>query len=296
MKVLVGTLYSGENELDECVAAIRRQTFQNFDHVIIRNLPKREAHRALFTSFIERAAEYGLLIKVDADTVIISDRLFEKIVEKFKQNDWLDVMNIGVTDFFNGLLIPAGMQVYRNTVRWDFETETLFTDIPETPKERYYYDTTELAPAALHNKNPTPLQAFHYGVHRGLKSIAKIHSTTHWAYLHQVWLNFKKTGDVRIGLAVLGAELVYAGKLRKADADYTNPGMSAALDRYAKMDARDIERQIRKLRAVNWGILPGDVRRRVIRALRSENVPHAVLDEITPLVRRAMRRARTFLR
>jgi len=292
VKVLVGTLYSGESEFDECVAAIRGQTFKDFDHVIIKDLPQIEAHHVLYKSFLRKATEYGLLIKVDADTVITSDYLFEGIVEKFFRNDWLDVMNIGVTDFFTGSMIPAGIQVYRNTVRWDFETETLFPDIPESPKERHYYDTTELAPAALHIKNPSPYQAFHYGVHRGLKALARIHSTTHWENLNQVWRNFERTGDVRVGLAALGAELVYAGKLKKPDADYTNPKMKMVLAKYETMSNRDLAREIRRLSARNWGVLPGDLRRRTIRALRSESVSRGIFDELVLLASQTTRRIR----
>jgi len=271
MRVLVGTLYSGENEFDECVAAIKGQTFTDFDHLVIRNLPKREAHRVLFTSFVENASEYSLLIKVDADMVPYSDAIFERIVEKMTQSPDLDVLGVGVQDFFTGRLIN-GLNTFRNTVRWDFDKVTLFTDTPELDPDRYCYDGSELAPAAIHCKNPSPLQAFHYGVHRGLKSIARIHSSSHWAGLQSTWENFRKTGDVRVGLAVLGAELVYAGRFVKADADYTNHRMKAALEQYSRLGRADVEREIRRLRARNWGVLPGDLRRKLIRSLRGAQV------------------------
>ena len=289
MKIYVGTLYSGENEYEECLASIQSQTYRDFEHFVFKNLPKREAHRALFSSFLGRADVYDVLIKVDADMVLCSDTLFQRIVQKLSHSTNLDVLSVGVHDFFTGQLIN-GLNAYRNTVRWDFDKETLFTDIPEVARDKYLYDDKELAPAAIHCKNPSPLQAFHYGVHRGLKSIAKIHSTTHWAFLREVWRNFKKTSDVRIGLAVLGAELVYAGKFGKADADYTNPGMMAVFDRYASMDSYGIDREIRSLRARSWGILPADLRRRTIRALRSESVPLGVLSELSILARETMRR------
>jgi len=267
MKVLVGTLYSGENEFDECVAAIRRQTFKNFDHVIIRDLPKREAHRKLFTTFLNKAPEYDILIKVDADMVLCTDTLFEQVARKMSRSPEFDVLGIGVQDFFTGRLIN-GLNSYRSSVRWNFDKETLFTDISEVAPDRYLYDDRELAPAAIHCKNPSMLQAFHYGVHRGLKSIAEIHSTTHWAFLESTWVNFQKTGDARIALAVLGAELVYAGKLKKPDADYTNPNMKTVLAKYESMSCSDLEREIRRHRNRNWGMLPGDLRRRLVRVLR----------------------------
>jgi len=271
MKIYVGTLYCGENEFDECIAAIQQQTYKNFDHFIFRDLPNREAHQTLFKSFLAKADEYDVLVKVDADTVISNDRLFEKIVEKFSQNGSLEVLSIAVQDFFCGQLISAGMAMYRNTVRWDFDKDTMFVDIPETSKNNYTYDKTELAPAAIHCKNPSPYHAFHYGVHRGLKSIQRIHSTTHWAMLDSVWKNFLKTGERRIGLAVLGAELVYAGICRKSDVDYTNPRVKTILEKYQNMNSQEIKRQIQILRFFNWGFLPGDFRRRLIRSVRESS-------------------------
>jgi hypothetical protein len=275
MKVLVGTLYSGENEYEECVASIKRQSFRDFDHFVFKDLPEREAHHTLFKSFVEKAERYDVLIKVDADMVLCSDDLFDGIVRWLGQEPDVDVLGIGVQDFYTGRLIN-GLNAYRSTVRWDFDKETLFVDIPEVAEDRYHYDDRELAPAAVHCKNPSSLQAFHYGVHRGLKAIARIHGSGHWAGLRSTWENFRKTGDVRIGLAVLGAELVYGGKLRKPDADYTSPRMKELLAKYEPMGTRGIEREIRKLRTGNWGVLPGHLRRKVVRALRSG---HAVRGE-----------------
>jgi hypothetical protein len=271
MKIYVGTLYSGENEFDECVAAIKNQTYKNFDHFVFKNLPNKEAHVTLFKSFLERSNEYDLLIKVDADMVLSSTTLFEKIVQKFRQNDCLDVFAIAVYDYFSGQLIN-GLATYRNTVRWNFIRETMFVDIPEVAQNRYLYVEKELAPAAIHCKNPSPFQAFHYGVHRGLKSIQRIHGTTHWVLLEKTWKNFQHTRDTCIGLAVLGAELVYAGRFKQSDVDYTNLRVKTILDKYLSLDSTGLEREIRKTRIFNWGILPGDLRRRIIRALRSSLV------------------------
>lgn len=268
MKIYVGTLYSGEYEFDECVASIQSQTYKNFDHFIFRDLPNKEAHVTLYKSFLEKAREYDILIKVDADMVLSSTALFENIVQKIHQNDWLDVLAIAVYDFFSGQLIN-GLNTYRNTVRWNFIEETMFVDIPEVAPDRYLYLDKELAPAAVHCKNPSTYQAFHYGVHRGLKSIQQTHSTTHWALLEKTWKNFQRTRNTRIGLAVLGAELVYAGRFKKSDVDYTNLKVRTVLEEYSPLDSDGLEREIRKMRLLNWGMLPGYLRRRVIRALRN---------------------------
>ena len=264
MKLFIGTLYSGENEFEDCLASIQNQSYKNFEHFVFRDLPNREAHHALFKSFIDKKDAFDLLIKVDADMVIYSPNLFANIVNKMTQNPTLDVFSIGVFDFFTGEMIQ-GLNTYRNTVKWNFNQDTMFVDIPVAAPENSFYDQTELAPAAIHCKNPSKYQAFHYGVHRGLKSIQKKHSTTHWAMLERVWQNFLRTDDERIGLAVLGAELVYAGIFTKEDVDYTNPKVKEVLEKYQDMDHNQIKQEVTKQRFLNWGFLPSDLRRRVLR-------------------------------
>ena len=264
MKIFVGTLYSGENEFDDCDAAIRAQTYQNYNHFVFKHLPNKEAHKTLFQSFLDRREVYELLIKVDADMVICSEFLFENIVTRMNEDQNIDVLAIAVQDFFTGQLIN-GMNIYRNNVEWDFEKDTMFVDIPKLVPGKFFYDDAELAPAAIHCKNPSMYQAFHYGVHRGLKSIQKQHSTTHWAMLGMVWQNFLRTEDARIGLAVLGAELVYAGYFLEKDVDYTNPKVKNVMAEYQHMDSTQIKREIIKQRWLNWGFLPSDQRRRLLR-------------------------------
>ena len=265
MNIFVGTLYSGENEYEECLASIQAQTYRKFDHFIFEHLPKLEAHRTLYHSFLDKRDQYDLLIKIDADMVLTSDFLFEGIVEKFSQNASLDVLAIAISDFFSGRLIN-GLNSYRNTVEWALDPENVNADVVIVAEDRYLFDDKNLAPAAIHCKNSSPYQAFHYGVHKGLKSISPQHSTTHWMLLEKIWENFLKNRDTRIGLAVLGAELVYAGEFSKEDVDYTNPRMKAVLEKYQSMDSNEIEREVKKLRFRNWGILPGDLRRRFLRS------------------------------
>lgn len=270
MKILVGTLFCGENEYADCLASIKKQTFQNYDHLVIENLPELEAHYKLYQTFIDRSEDYQILIKVDADTVLLSEYLFENIAEKMQKNQWLEVMNIGVSDFFTGEMIPAGIQIYRNTVRWNFEKDTVFPDVPLLDPDRYLYDKTELAPAATHCQNPSPAQAFHYGVHRGLKSVQRIHSTTHWRMLQKVWENFLACRDTRLGLAVLGAELVYEGVFNREHQNYTNKKMDEVLTHYLDYSSDQIKNEIQKKRFLRWGFLPTDLRQRVIRQLRGK--------------------------
>ena len=268
MKIFVGTLYCGENEYSECLLSIQKQTYRNYEHFIFKDLPNKLAHATLFQTFLDRAFEFDILIKVDADMVICSDQLFEKIVEKMSSNPDLGIFTIAVHDFFTGQMIN-GLATYRNSIRWNFEKDTLFVDIPEESTQMSCFDSKELAPAAYHCKDPSLYQAFHYGVHRGLKSIARIHSTTHWRFLTKVWENYQRTGDPRIGLAVLLTELVYAGKFKAPDVDYANPKIKKTFEKYQYWDNEKILREIRRLRLLNWGVLPGDLRRKWIRKIRA---------------------------
>lgn len=267
IKIFVGVLYSGENEYQECMESIRSQHYGNFDLFKYEYLPKLEAHTRLYNAFLDQREIYNLLIKIDADMVLNSPTLFEKIVEKFEQNPWLEVFGIGITDFFSGEMIN-GLNSYRNTVKWELDPNNVNADVVIVDPPRYYFDKSELAPAAIHCKNPSKLQAFHFGVHRGIKSLAPKHSSAHWALLEKTWRHFLRTKDARIGLAVLGAELVYAGKFERSDVDYTNPRVKQELERYEPLDSQALQHEITSLRLRNWGFLPDDLRRRLLRKLR----------------------------
>jgi hypothetical protein len=81
MRILAGTLYTIENEFEDCCRSIRNQTYKNYDHLVIRNLPKKEAHNNLYQAFVDEADRYDLLVKIDADMVLCDENLFERIVK-----------------------------------------------------------------------------------------------------------------------------------------------------------------------------------------------------------------------
>lgn len=270
MRLYIGTLYTIENEYEECLRSIRAQTYGDFDHFVFKDLPNKQAHTALFQSFLERADEYDALVKVDADMVLARDTLFENIVRKLEENDWVDVLSIAVHDFFSDGLIWS-LNAYRNTVRWELGNESLFVDRPRVQPERYLMDDSELVPAAYHCKDPSPYQAFHFGVHRGLKVIqpGRINknedtSKSQWNFLERTWVNFQRTGDVRLGLACLGAELAYARRFRTDDLDYSNPRLLQVLEKYLQYGSARLRFEVRKHRLLNWGILPGWRRRKLL--------------------------------
>lgn len=266
MHILIGTLYTIENEFEECVAAIKRQTFQDFEHLVIRDLPNKEAHDTLYQTFMDRANEFNLLIKVDADMVIPDEELFAKIVQKFRSHVWMDRLQIDVFDYFTDRLIP-GLNTYRNSWEWKQRGESLFTDVFPVPKERKMVDRSELVPAALHCKNPSPFQAFHFGMHNGVKVRGAIERkwfgavATHWGNIRLTWKHFLRISDVRLGLAVLGGELALRGEFLTEHLDYSNPFALEAFRQYEGCSAEQLQRMVRRLRWSNLGFLPSRARR-----------------------------------
>ncbi|MFC2046004.1 hypothetical protein ACFLTC_00590 [Chloroflexota bacterium] len=267
MRILVGTLYTIENEFDECIASIKRQSHQDFQIFVLEKLPNKEAHDTLYRTFMDRSDEFDLMIKVDADMVLADDDLFAKIVERFEANVQLKDLEMAVQDFFSDQLI-WGMHAYRNTVEWQPTGENLFVDACSLGEGERIHDDSELAPAAIHCKNPSPFQAFRYGVHRALKAIQpgrpqldQAYSTFQWSYLQKTRRNFRRTKDRRIGLAVLAAELAFAGKIRPGHYDYSHPFLETLFQRYAHLDASQLERKIRRLSLSSFGFLPSGLRR-----------------------------------
>ena len=271
MRIFVATLYAGENEFEECVESINRQKGVTFEHVILKHLGNKEAADTLYKTFMERSAEFDLLIKIDADTVLVDDHLFSNISHKFRENDWLDLLEIPLHDFLSDQLI-WGLNSFRSTVKWKPAQENLFVDdFKPVPKNRWISDCKELAPAGIHCKNPSHLQAFHYGVYKGLKVIqpeigekviSKIHSNME--KIERTYAHFKRKRDIRLGFAVLGAELALKGNFQADHLDYSNPYMKHVFSRYANYAIPQIQSEIYRLRLTNWGLLSSRMRRRVL--------------------------------
>jgi len=269
-KLLVGTLYTNEHEYDECIKSIANQSYTEFDHLIVRNLPNKEAHTSLFSFFIHNKDKYDYLIKVDADMVISDSQLFAKIVTKMAELPEIQILSIAVHDFFSDQLI-YGLNTYRNTVLWDFAKENLFVDIPEVGRDGYLFDDRELAPAAVHCADPSPYQAFHYGVHRGLKmvqpeqeSIRESSRRSKWTGMERTWDHYQRTSDRRLALACIGAELAYAGVFSINDLDVTNPKINQVLQKFAGLNDRVLHTEVMRYRGLNFGFLPSTTRRKLI--------------------------------
>jgi len=270
MRLLVVTLATIENELEACLEAIGRQTHTDYEHLVFRNLPNREAHEALYGTFMDRRDEFDLLVKVDADMVVRSARLFEDVDRRFTNDANLEVLTIGVWDFYTDRLV-SGLNIYRNTLSWTRTGDLVFTDQFPDLVGRPVSDFTDLAPAASHCADPHPFQAFHFGVHRGVKARVALGRSmksdyyTRYLDIHRTWNHYLRRRDRRLALAVLGGELALGGRFSETQLDYGNADVEAVYASYANCDTTALEGEIRRARRATWGLLPSGLRMEILR-------------------------------
>jgi hypothetical protein len=259
MKLLVGTLYTIENEFQDCLASLERQTLRDFDHFVIQGMPNRQAHDQLYERFMNNAGEYDFFIKLDADMVIRSQHLLADIVTEFEQRPQIDLLTILVHDYFTDRLVE-GLHTFRSHVRWQKRTDDVFTDSHSIPRDRIFVDRDQLAPAAYHCPDPSDFQSFHYGLHRGVKvrqaiQVPKkqpIQLVTRLEEIGIIWHRFQKLADKQLGLAALGAELGIRGDFTPAHICFTEPyARSEFEEKYSQWTNEQIALAVRRLRRSN---------------------------------------------
>jgi len=259
IKVMVGTLHAGEREFPESRRSVEAQTYEYVDHVVISGHPNKEAHALLYKHFLESDAD--LLIKIDADMVLLEADFIDRVVTTFTDQTAIDTLAIAILDFFSGEEM-VGINAYRRTVDWRSDRQIgLFTDSGFSGANRLVIGGAFLH-SCVHSPNPSPFQAFHFGVHRGLKVFLSADygregqaATQAW-YLERTWENFLVRGDDRLGLACLGFELALAGRHGPEDVDYTRPGLRERFEELGDLSTADLRQWIKDLRAGSASAAP----------------------------------------
>ena len=269
MKILVGTLHAIENELDECLASIRAQTHPAHDLFVISGKPNKEAHDDLYQTFMDRAGEVDLFIKIDADMVITRPTFFEEVVERFEAEPDLTHLLIAVHDWMTDRPI-MGMHVFRSCHRWhcrEASSETLFVDMVDV-EESLTKDRDVLAPAAIHCSDSSPLQAFHFGVHKAVKFLQYGCGTlnlsqreTHWRHFKSLDRHYWRTREPRLGLARIGFIHALVHRYESRHVDYSCEETHAAFQEYAGLTAPQLDARARALGPVAWPFIPFKLRR-----------------------------------
>lgn len=266
MKVLIGTLHSIENELEQCLAAIQSQTLPACDAFLISGRPNKEAHDELYRTFMARAHEVDLFIKIDADMVLTRPTFFAEVAGYFEQRPGLDHLMIAVHDWMTDRNV-MGLHVFRSTHRWITGQESYFVDTLDATKE-VEKDHQRLAPAAIHCGDPSPFQAFHFGLHKAVKFAQFTRETidhgqraTHWRHFKSLDRHSRRNRDRRLALARAGFLHALARRFDSRHVDYACAESHAAFGEYAELDTRQIDARIRSFGPAAWRLLPFRLRR-----------------------------------
>lgn len=264
MHMLVITLVTIENEFQECVESIARQTYRDYHHVIFRNLGSMEANRALYGTFMKRAGEFELLIRVDADMVIENRNLFAWVVDEMTMRPSLQKLSIDIHDYFTNRLI-SGLHTYRNTVKFAVD-DPIQPDHATVPEQHTRVERSAVGFGVRHCKNPSPLQALHYGIHRGVKLREWMRRGdtphTYWYtwVIRQTWRNYVRRRDRLVGLGLLGAELGIRGVFAVDHLSHHTELPKRVLRATECLGNAAIGEIILQLQREAWGFLPARLR------------------------------------
>lgn len=242
-KIFICTLYSGENEYFDCLASLQAQDYPYWKHKIIKNLPKKEAHEKLYKEFMNNKDQFDLFLKLDADMVLIRNSALRDLVQLFQNYPDLDNAELVVHDWFTNTMI-WGIHMFSNRAIWNINRNKLFTDRdPWIPGRKIKFSGPP-APVVYHSPNPNPYQAYHFGIHRGMKAIIGA-SRTNWQYLTLVWDHYLQSRDPRLGLTLLGAEDVIKNKITLNNYNYTDSHVIRLFKRSEKLSNEKIYRLVR---------------------------------------------------
>lgn len=202
-KVFVGTLSSGEGDLEKCRSAIHTQVNVLQTHVVISDLPEKEAHNALWHEWRSRQSTYDMFVKVDADTVLADPWVLERLWTLMSSDPDITGIQAPLLDYFTDGHIN-GLNCFSPRVKFNDTSDELFcdrrVDVGHVRIIKSDLVPDELRPAGYHCYNAHEAQAFHFGVHRQLKGQIET-----MRMVRKAWHRHSK--DRLRGMALLGALL-----------------------------------------------------------------------------------------
>jgi hypothetical protein len=174
-RIFVGTLSSGEAEFDSCKAAILLQQNIVIEHCVISGLQEQEAHEALWQTWNKVKDTFDLFVKIDADTVLLDNNALRNVYDLFAADSNITGAQVLLHDYFTDQLI-AGMNFFTPQVLFVKAKSRLYCDRADTNHNIVLRGdaVAHLAPIGNHCQSPSPVQAFHFGLHRMLKKQSEI--------------------------------------------------------------------------------------------------------------------------
>jgi hypothetical protein len=210
---LIGIMSSGERERAASIASLRGQSVTEWDLFEVENLPNKEAHDSLYATFMASADAYRHFLKLDADMVFRDAHGLAALLDLFKVAG-RDLVMTEVHDWASDMLTP-GLLAFSNRVRWNINPDRLMVDHAPIFPGAGHRVWGPPAPLVEHSPDPSPFQAFRYGLHRVLKAVQPDRrdkdlrrAVLHWSLLKNIWRAHQRHGDERRLCALLGAEVV----------------------------------------------------------------------------------------
>jgi len=239
--LLVGTLFCGENEFQRSKISLLNQTYDKWDHFVLKNIPNKKAHTKLYDTFMQESKHYDIFLKLDADMVFKTDQALNIIINIFKEYEDLDHLVIPVKDWYSDTFIE-GLHVFSKRARWPMNHDNRFVDsAPKIPGKTLRV-TMGSEPIVIHSPNPSSFQSFRFGVHRGLKAIQPDRqklkyrqSQFQWKTLCHCWSHFQNSDDNRLGLSLAGAEEVINGRAKGEHYDKQHKTLRAVFGEYSEL-------------------------------------------------------------
>src|SRR5688572_10380963 len=166
-RLLILTLSSGESALPVLLRQLGEQTFQDFEHEVTSGLPNQAAHRRLYQTITDRASEFDLFLKLDADMTLRSDTALADAVRATDAHGDAQHFAFKVWDFFTEEE-TLGVHIFRSGVGWGEITDDLFVD-PDPPNVKQILWEGPPAPFVNHGEVVSDFECFAFGVHKFLK-------------------------------------------------------------------------------------------------------------------------------
>lgn len=214
LKVLVVTLYCGENEYKQCCESSASQRGVEVTHKVFSFLPKQEAHQKLYELFNKSREEFDYLAKLDADMAFSNPDALKNILAKFSEG--VDVVSATVHDGMTNSDMQS-FNIFSNRCYFHYDSnDPLFTDKLQVDHPGRHHSYVDHSRNVLHSFNPSPFQAFMFGVHRALKvtqpgkKVPSINNSYHQRVVlnktYNFWLESKAA---HLEYALWGASLVF---------------------------------------------------------------------------------------
>lgn len=218
-RVLVLTMYSGENEYDDCKRSVKSQRDCQIAHVNFENLNNEDAHRSLYEKIMCEKDDFDYFIKLDADTVLKDENSISNMLKEFQTESQIDHLVFPLCDLLSCSTI-YGLHLYSKNVDWARNDDGLFVDpAPEVPGKKVVLPETSIIHAD-HMPNPSLRQSYLFGAHRALKIVQpgqkkqnRMRARYQFDLLARVAMAHRRSSDERRLASILGAEHVFDGTI-----------------------------------------------------------------------------------